>query len=98
MLTATDYYNAEQNGICAGTLSSRIYAGWDKAKACTEPIQSNERSEWLNIAKQNGIKQATFDKRVYVHHWSFEKAATKKTGNRVRMAQVDQIDRLIESL
>jgi len=79
-LTDEDYDIAKQNGIKPRTLISRIDRGWDKERAITEST-TGERAKWLKVAKENGIKEGTFNNRVYIHGYTHEEAATKQLFN-----------------
>lgn len=75
-LTPEDYEIAELNGINPSTLRGRIDRGWDKERAITEST-IGKRAKWLRVAKVNGIKEGTFNNRVYMYGYTHEEAATK---------------------
>jgi len=79
-LTDEDYAIAESNGINPSTLRGRIDRGWDKERAITEST-TGKRAKWLRVAKVNGIKEGTFNNRVYIHGYTHEEAATKQLFN-----------------
>lgn len=79
-LTQQDYDIAQQNGIGRQNLYQRYYMyDWDKERAMTEPIHKRERperSEWVNVAKANGVSDNLFCMRINKLGWSVRKAAT----------------------
>ena len=79
-LTDEDYEIAELNGINPSTLRGRIDRGWDKQRAITEST-IGKRAKWLRVAKVNGIKEGTFNNRVYTYGYTHEEAATKQLFN-----------------
>lgn len=94
-ITPEEYAAAGENGISRKCLTVRIrQLGWNKRRAMTEPPQKQSpRSEWLDMAKANGIQPGTFWDRVKRRGWEPERAATTmstsaddslKAANRVR--------------
>lgn len=77
-ITPEEYEEAEKNGICRSTLTTRVRdLGWDKKRAITEQVRKlKDIREWAKIAEQNGIPYNTFKSRVNKLEWSMEKAAT----------------------
>lgn len=84
---------AEKNGISYDVFMSRVKIGWSMERATTEPLQTleqkrvsaaraRERSrvypeKYLRMAERNGIAYATFQYRVRVGGWEYERAATE---------------------
>lgn len=68
-LTPKHYEIAKGNGISEQTLYARVYIYfWDIEKAIRAPLQPRESIGWeerKEIAEANGIKYATYRKRVF---------------------------------
>lgn len=82
MITSTDIFKANENGISMAALRYRLkYGGWDKDRALTEPMNARARElgGWRAIAIKNGIRKGTFNDRVYNKGWREERAATEPT-------------------
>lgn len=73
-VTASDIHIAKKNGICEGTLRTRLNRGWNKERALTKPVET-ERARWLKVAKKRGISEKVFDYRIYYKGMSHKKAA-----------------------
>lgn len=83
MITSSMLNKAEENGISYHTLYRRLQRGWDEERAVTEPSKKkSERQYWLEIAKENGIIEGTFNSRVNLYGYSYEEAATKPIKNK----------------
>lgn len=81
---------AEANGISKSTFYNRVCTQkWDMHKAATEPVVSDKEKgvllaeknrkypkEYIEKAKDNGINEHNFRRRVREYGWGFEKAAT----------------------
>lgn len=82
--TYEDYEVAKKNGISRSTVYQRInYRGKTVEQAITEPLKnrifSRKYQEYIDLAKQNGIRYATFHSRLTKKtskKWTPEEAAT----------------------
>lgn len=77
-LTPEDYEIAERNGINRATAIRRFYhSNWSRERTITEkPRAVGKYGEWLEIAKENGIRVNTFYTRKR-RGYSDKDAATK---------------------
>lgn len=85
-ISSVHYAIAEDNGISKATLRNRVWTlSWSIKRAVTEPVREkeNDNSEWLEVAKENGINRNTFYSRIK-SGWSAERAATTPTGKKGR--------------
>lgn len=74
-ITPDEYEIARKNGIGKRTLEDRIRQwGWDKERAMTEKV--TDLSEWVELAKSNGITKNAFYNRRHRGMSNYE-AATK---------------------
>lgn len=76
-LSPDDYEIAKNNGIHKKLAYERFYKyGWSAERAITEAPQ-RDMSDWVALAKRNGISKGTFYHRVSKRMgWSPYKAAT----------------------
>lgn len=82
-LTTEDYKIASQNGIGKKTVLTRLYRGWSKERAITEPIlKAKVASHWYEVASSNGIKQKTYENRIRLG-WDKQSAAIIPVGKYV---------------
>lgn len=78
-ITPQDYKEAEKNGISARLLYQRVWEGWSKKRAITEPVHTKKLTkEHFAIAATNGISVNTVKHRVGHLKWDIEKAITVK--------------------
>lgn len=78
-ITPEDYMEAEKNGINAKVVYDRVYLGWNKKRAITEPVQKRRLTQdHFKIASKNGIPENTVKHRVSKLKWDIEKAITVK--------------------
>lgn len=85
-ISSVHYAIAKDNGISKATLRNRVWTlSWPIKRAVTEPVREkeNDNSEWLEVAKENGINRNTFYSRIK-SGWSAERAATTPTGKKGR--------------
>lgn len=80
-ITPDEYTLAASHGVSAAMLDRRVrQQDWPKQKAMTTPPRPRKPrgyfTEWLKIAKGNGISRDSFHNRVR-KGWSLEDAATK---------------------
>lgn len=74
---------AARNGICHGTLNTRLKKGWSVEDACTIP---NQRTKYyyegrpaIDVAKDNGLSVTCFRHRIELG-WSVKDACTVPAG------------------
>lgn len=81
-LNERHYRRAKRHGVSRIRLQRRYNEeNWELEDAITRPVRkhgSKLESEWIEVAKQNGISYTLFRQRVkdYLPKWSHEKAAT----------------------
>ncbi len=76
-ITPEEYKIAEENGICNRLLYQRMFEGWNKKRAMTEPPQKRKlTAEHFKIAESNGISKNTLKHRISQLGWEIEKAIT----------------------
>lgn len=86
-LSEEDFKTAAKNGIDYRNAYNRVYVlGWDVQTAITEPIHSNDKSDWWKYresCKKVGINQNMFYQRRS-RGWSIEKilSTPHSPGNR----------------
>ena len=89
-LTGKDVATAEKNGITLTCVHTRLYYGWEKQRAISQPVRKiNVRKKWMELAERNGIGNGTFNSRVYSYGWGFEKAATEPVNTKYRRKKND---------
>jgi len=90
-ITSEEYEKAAANGVSAAMLDRRVrQQDWPKLKAITTPPRSGKPrgyfTEWLVLAKQNGIGKNSFHNRIR-KGWSLEDAATKPLPSAVEIRE-----------
>lgn len=91
-ITEEEYELAAKFGISRLVLEQRIRRHkWDRHRALTQPVQERGKlNRWKQVAKNNGINENTFLKRVNNLGWHPALAATTKPLHRAQCINMAQ--------
>lgn len=88
-ITPDEYTRASTYGVRPALLEVRIRSlGWEKQRAITTPPHDKKSlTEWVEIAKANGICYSTLRYRANRLGWDIDRAATQPIQNRKEQAK-----------